>query len=116
MNEPGTDLSNASLPLDNGDAVENLRRQVNLLFGGLMITSFTLTAYLGLQARRASSDLMALAKPAEETARISQQEAQSMQGIVVKLEEFARTHPDFQKQVLSHYRFNTNSAAMPAKK
>ena len=115
MNEPGTDLPNPR-PLDNGDTIESLRRQLNLLFAGLIISSFTLTAFLGLQARRASSDLMAFAKSTEETTWASQQEAQSLQGFVLKLEEFARTHPDFQKQILSHYRFNTNAPPAPAKK
>jgi hypothetical protein len=116
MDTPENDLSNAARPMDNVDAIESLRRQVNLLLGGLIITSFTVTAFLGLQARRASADLMALAQPAQETARVSQQEGQSMQAFVLQLEEFARSHPDFQKQVLAHYRFNTNPPAAPAKK
>jgi hypothetical protein len=116
MNEPGTNLPDASAPFDNGYTVESLRRQMNLLFAGLIITSFTVTAFLGLQARRAASDLMVITQRADEMAAISLQEAQTMQAAFGKLEEFARTHPDFQKQILSRYSFKINPGATPAKK
>jgi hypothetical protein len=116
MNEPGNDLQTDLRSPEDAETVESLRRQINLLFGGLIITSFTLTAYLGLEARRASADLVAIQQNADQVARISQQEGQAMQSDFVKLSEFARTHPDFQKQIFAKYKFNTNSAPAPAKK
>jgi hypothetical protein len=116
MNEPGNEPQNTPRAVEPEDTVESLRRQVNLLFGGLIITSFTLTLFLGLQARRASMDLMSVQAHAAEQFRQNQQDAAAIQSVFGKLTDFARTHPDFQKQILSRYRFNTNAPAAPAKK
>ena len=102
--------------MDNDGIIEGLRRQVNLLFGGLIITSFTVTAYLCLEAKRVTLDLPAAQQRAAEITKLSQQDAASMQPIVVKLSEFARTHPDFQKQIFFKYKFNLNPPAAPDKK
>jgi len=112
MNEP------ANIPPDySGDAnekIESLRSQMNLLFGAVLVASFTLTAFLGLQARRSSLDLLALTGPAAESMRLVQQDNQTVEATYGKLAEFAHTHPDFQKVVLSKFRLSTNAApAMP---
>ena len=118
MNEPGIDPQNISRPVDSEDSVEPLRRQMNLLFGGLLISSLTLTAYLGLQARRASADLVMVRAHEAEQFKMNQQDSASIQSVYAKLSDFARTHPDFQKQILSRFQFNnsTNAPAAPAKK
>ena len=116
MNEPGIDPQIPSGPVESQDTVESLRRQMNLLFGALIVTSFTLTVYLALQARRASMDLLVIEPRAAEAMKASQQDAASMQAVFVKLSDFARTHPDFQKQIFSKYKFNTNAVTPPAKK
>ena len=116
MNEPGNDPQNLSQPVNGGDSVETLRRQMNLLFGGLLISSLTLTAYLALQARRASADLLEVQARAIEQFKINQQDIASIQSIYVKLADFGRTHPDFQKRILSRYQFDTNALAEPPKK
>ena len=115
MNEP--QINPPSSMGDKNEQVESLRYQMNLLFGGLLVLSFTLTAYLGLQARRASLDLIALQGPAAESMKLAQQDDLAVETAFGKLKEFARTHPDFDKVVLSKYHLNTNSApATPAKK
>jgi len=49
--------------------------------------------------------------------RLVQQDNQSVEVTYAKLVEFARTHPDFQKVVLSQFTLSTNAApAAPAKK
>jgi len=114
-----SDLENNPPPFkdENVENVDNLRNQMNLLFGCLLIASVTLTAYLGLQARRASLDLVSLQGPASESMRLDMQDNEGMQAVFGKLTEFGRTHPDFQKVVLSKYRFTTNGVpAAPAKK
>lgn len=116
MNEPGNEFPNDPRPLDNGDTVESLRRQMNLLFGVLMVLSFTVTIYLGLEARRASLELVATQQRAAELKRHYQQDDASLQAIFMKLSDFGRTHPDFEKQVFAKYKFNTNAPAVPAKK
>jgi hypothetical protein len=115
MNEP------VNTPPDySGDAnekIESLRNQVNLLFGALLVASFTLTAFLGLQARRASLDLLSLKGPAAESMRLVQQDNDAVENTYAKLTEFARAHPDFQKVVLSRFNLSTNGApAAPKKK
>jgi len=49
---------------DTNEKIESLRTQMNLIFGALLVASFTLTAFLALQARRASLDLLSLKGPA----------------------------------------------------
>ena len=106
-----------SRPAGNEDQIEDLRRQTNLLFGALIIVSFTLTVYLGLQARRASKDLVEAQNAAEQSHQMVQQENLAAGGTIEKLKDFARTHPDFDKQqILPMFRVNTNAPAAPAKK
>jgi hypothetical protein len=129
MNEPeknpssGQPVSGSYSYSENAnEKVESLRYQMNLLFGCLLIASFTLTAYLGVQARRASMDLIALKGPADQSMQLVQQDNAAVEVTIAKLTEFAHAHPDFQKVVLSKYRLNTNTppaapaAALPAKK
>lgn len=116
MNEPLNTPPNDSG--ESNEKIESLRSQMNLLFGALLVASFTLTAFLGLQARRASLDLLNLKGPAEETVRLAQQDNAAVANTFAKLIEFGHTHPDFQKVVLAKY-LSTNAApaaAAPAKK
>jgi hypothetical protein len=109
MNEPENNLPAASRSVAGDENYENLRRQINLLFGALIVTSFTLTAYLGLQARRASVELLAIQPRADEATRLLQQDDASAKAAFSKLEDFGRTHPDFQARILSKYKVNTNA-------
>ena len=109
MNEPENNLQDTSRSVAGGETYEGLRRQINLLFGALIVTSFTLTAYLGLQARRASVELLAIQPRADEATKLIQQDDTSVKEAFSKLEEFGRTHPDFQATILSKYKVNTNA-------
>jgi len=111
MNETET---NPAADMSANEKIESLRSQMNLLFGALLVASFTLTAFLGLQARRASLDLLALKGPAEESMHLVQQDNAGVEAALGKLVEFGRTHPDFQRAVLSKYQTNTNSASAAA--
>jgi hypothetical protein len=106
MNEPENNLNPS---VGGNDELESLRRQVTLLFGALVISSVTLTAYLGLQARRASVELVAVQPRSEEAIKMLQQDNAGVQAAYGKLLEFGRTHPDFQKQVLSKYKVTSNA-------
>ncbi len=112
MNESGTDFPNESRETELNRTCGELRRLVNLLFAGLTLTSFTLTFYLGLQARRASAEL-AVMKPREE-ARLKaiREDDASAEGIFNRLADFGKTHPDFQKQILYKY----NASVTPSQK
>lgn len=116
MNELQQNLESAPNPANADEKYEGLRRQISLLFAGLIVTSFTLTAYLGLQARRVSLDLLAVKPRANEMVRLFKQDDAAVQSVFAKLTDFARTHPDFQKQILSKYRLNTNAPAAAVKK
>ena len=116
MNEPGTDLQNNPAAADLKERCTELQRLVNLLFGGLIVTSFTLTAYLGLQARRASAELSVTKRHAEEYSKFVDDDAVSAEGIFNRLTQFAQTHPDFQKRILSKYSASTSPPAKETKK
>lgn len=120
MNEPAN--TPPDFTGDNSEKIESLRYQMNLLFGCLLIASFTLTAFLGVQARRASMDLISLKGPAAQSMQLVEQDNAAVKATFDKLTEFGRTHPDFQKVILSKYRLNSNTppataaSAAPAKK
>ncbi len=102
MNEP------ENIPQTNPPEVpQELRRLINILFGGLILTSFTVTAYLGLQMKRAGEEATQTKAQASELARAVQEEDSTIQATFSKLSEFARKHPDFQYQILSKYKVNT---------
>jgi hypothetical protein len=107
---------------ETNEKIESLRSQMNLLFGAVLVASFTLTAFLAVQARRASLDFLSLRGPAAESIRLVQQDNEAVEATYAKLTDFARTHPDFQKVVFAKYRLSTNGApaaaapAAPAKK
>ena len=116
MNEPGTDLENPAGTAASNETLADLRRLVNLLFASLLICSAALASFLGVQARRASTDLRDLrAKVAGASRELQQQEANDMSAFA-KLEEFGRTHPDFEKTVLSKYKVATNKPPVAPKK
>ena len=96
---------------DVNEKYEDLSRQFNLLFVGLVITSLTLTAYLCLQAKRSASELSNLRPRADEAIRMVQQEDANVTALFTKLQDFGRTHPDFQNKILSRYRVATNGPA-----
>lgn len=81
-----------------------LRRLVNLLFAGLIVSSFTLTAFLGLQGNRTSKEAAATKAQAQEITQAVQQQEAAIRETYQKLADFGRRHPDFQNQVLSKYK------------
>lgn len=102
---------------DTREQIESLRYQMNLIFGSLLIASCILAAFLGVQAHRASMDLLDVKNSLAASTQMIKQDNVTMGGTYESLKEFARTHPDFDKVVLSNFRPNTNSApAQPAKK
>lgn len=108
MNEPQSDLQNGSVEELNKECAE-LRRVNNLLFGALIITSFTLTAYLGLEGRRADAELTDAKQRAEQAGQFIQQDVTDIKAFYSKLSDYARVHPDFQNRVLSKFRLNNSS-------
>lgn len=88
-----------------------LRRVVNVLFAGLVVTSFTLTAYLGLEARRAAQDADGARRVTDYWQQVVRQDDTAIQDFYSKIQEFGRTHPDFQKVVLSKYKITSNAQA-----
>jgi len=115
MNESEMNPQNAPGSADTFETGEDLRRQLNLLFGALVIMSFTVTAYLGLQARRASMDYLAAKPRADEAVRIFKQDNVAVEAAFSKLTEFGRTHPDFQKQILAKYKLPAPATVEPRK-
>ena len=111
MSEPENTPQSGSpvaCPETNG---EEMRRLVNILFGGMILTSFTLTAFLGVESRRATKDAAITKAQTVELTRAIQQTDADLQAAYTKLSEFARKHPDFQNQILSRYFKFTNAPA-----
>lgn len=113
MNETENDLQSGARITELEERCGELRRIVNILFAGLVVTSFTLTAYLALEGHRASQDADVAKQRAEYYQRVVQQDDAAIQAFYTKMQEFGRTHPDFQKQILSKYKVTNN--AQPAK-
>ena len=111
MSETEQDKPNAPREAELTENSQDLRRLVNLLFTGLVITSFTLTTFLGLEARRAAVQLSFLKPQADQAMKIVQQTDTNDEAVFSKLVEFARTHPDFQNKVLSKYKIAENPPA-----
>lgn len=111
MNESQTNPQDFSPGADLTERCRDLQRLINLLFAAMIITSFTLTAYLGLQAHRASVEMeMAKSRAEQDTALLRQNNA-GAEEVYSKLAEFARTHPDFQNKVLSKYKVADSAAS-----
>jgi len=106
MNEPESNLQHIPRSLDAEETHESLRRQINLLFAALIISSFTLTMFLGLQARRVSIEYATTKMQAEGALRAFQENNVALQATLTRLQEFARTHPDFQKRILVRYKID----------
>ncbi|HXT10925.1 MAG TPA: hypothetical protein VN873_05120 [Candidatus Angelobacter sp.] len=115
MDEP-QNFQNTPRTVENDERIESLQRQNNLLFAVLLITSFIVTAYLGVEGHRASMDLMNLRLRAARTRSFYQQTDAANEALFQKLAEFSRTHPDFQKQIFFKYKLETNAPAAAVKK
>jgi hypothetical protein len=108
-NPPG--VSPAAEPEANN---QDLRRMINILFAGLILTSFTVTAYLGLQMRRAAEEESVAKAQLNQIMVALQQEDANLQYTYEKVAEFAHKHPDFQNQLFSKYKLTLTTNA-PAK-
>src|SRR5438128_955740 len=112
MNESENENPGASTLAELKEECAGLRRQTNMLQVGLLVTSLTLTAYLGVQNVRAGKELEA----SRQILEASRQEMANIQVLVTRLNEYSRTHPDF-VPILTKYGIRqspTNSAAAPA--
>jgi hypothetical protein len=116
MNEPENKPSVEKGAYWSNETCEDLRRQITVLFGALVVTSFTLTAFLGLEARRASAELSIIKPRAEDAEKAISQDNATVQAVFSKLEEFGHTHPDFQSKILVKYKLNSNATKVEPKK
>jgi len=110
MSETENNMPNASRETELTEKCRELSRMVNLLFAGLVITSFTLTAFLGLEAKRSAKLHSFRKQQAEDTMTALKQTDAHDQAILSRLVEFGRTHPDFQNKVLVKYNITANPA------
>jgi hypothetical protein len=110
MNEPENDLQSGSRLTELEGQCGELRRMVNMLFGALVLTSFSLTAYLGLQGKRAAQESVDARHELDYYAQLVQQDDAAIQTFYSRLQEFGRTHPDVVNRILSKYKVNTPPA------
>lgn len=110
MNEPDGNLQSGSGAAAPEEKWAELNRVTNLLFAALVVTSFTVTTYLGLQSRRAAADAVLAKQRADEALRNVQQDDAVIQAFYSRLEDFGHTHPDFQARVLSKFKITGTNA------
>ena len=111
MSDAEHDLQNDSRMAELTEKCEDLRRVVNLLLGTLVISSFTLTAFLALEASRAAGIAKFRNSQVDTADRELKQDGANVEMYLSKLLDFGRTHPDFQAKVLSKYQISTNGPA-----
>ena len=90
-----------------------LRRQGMILMVGLVIASFTLTAFLAVQFRRTSKDLEAVRDRRAKLQEAGKKDAQAVQALVAKLSEYGKSHPDF-AALLAKFGIREPTNAAPA--
>ena len=93
MSDP--EISPSSPPPVPHDETAALQREIGLLLGALLVVSFTLTAFLGLQAHRAGQELDMIQPQAIQMGQAIKNEQPGIQTFLSKLGEYAKTHPDF---------------------
>jgi hypothetical protein len=109
MNEPENNPQSGTPDAGLEDKCRELGRIVNVLFAALVITSFTLTAYLAVQASRTSGEATQAKAQADKYMEAVDQDNAKIRGAFDKLLEFAHKHPDFYNQVLAKYKNNTTA-------
>ncbi len=98
------------------EQVAALNRQATFLFIALVVLSFTLTAFLGLQWRRAGKELDAMKQQVAQMQQTGKQEGPQVQALFGRLVEYGKTHPDL-TPLLNKYGAKPAAApAAPAKK
>jgi hypothetical protein len=112
MSEPENAIPDSSEEVDLKQQCADLRRQTNLLRIGLVVVSVTLTAFLGLQGRRAAKDLEVLRKQANQYVEANKKEGPAVQTFAAKLLEYGKTHPDF-VPILNKYGIRPGTNAVP---
>lgn len=89
----------------------SLQRQVTWLLLALLIVSGTLTVFLWRQARIARKDLDSNKRLASIVFQAYQRDKPKLDGILEKVAEYGRSHPDF-APILEKYKINpTNTPA-----
>lgn len=95
------------------DECWDLRRQVNLLLIGLIVATFTITAFLGVQSIRAGKDLEQAKMQAGQVFTATHNDEAAIHALLARLTEYSRSHPDF-AQVLAKYQKPENGNTTPA--
>lgn len=112
MNEFENKPSESSELVELKDQVAVLNRQATFLFVSLVIVSFTLTAFLGLQWRRAGKELDGMKQQVAQMQQTAKQEAPQVQALFGRMVEYGKTHPDL-TPLLNKYGIKQVSAPAP---
>lgn len=110
---PSSGVPQSSELADLKEQFAALERHTTWLFASLVVLSFTLTAFLGLQARRSGKELDMIKPQATQVIENSRQEGPQVQAFFGRLVEYGKTHPDF-APILTKYGLRPTNAAAPA--
>jgi hypothetical protein len=103
MSVPENDISASGESMDLRAEVADLRRRNMVQLFALVVMSFTLTGFLGLQSRRTSHDLNAMLPQATQVVEANKVEQPRVDSLENKLYNFSKTHPDFATNLLMKY-------------
>jgi hypothetical protein len=95
MDDPQTQLAASPQGADLQEQCESLRRLVNSLLVLVFIVSLTFTIFLQRQYRFTSSQIEMISPQATQIVSEFSRNFTAMQEFVKKLNEYAKTHPDF---------------------
>ena len=109
MSETENQNSEASQIAELREQCESLGQQVRTLLYGLVVASFTLTAFLGLSARRTGKELAVVQQQANQINEVSKREQPGIQNFLGQLVKFGSNHPEYQA-ILEKYNVHTVNA------
>jgi hypothetical protein len=112
MNEPEKTTADAGELTELKEQLSGVSRQVNMLLVAAVVGSLTVTAFVGLQGRRAGRDLDVVRPQATQVVEANKKEEPVIQNFAQKLVEYGKAHPEF-APIVNRYGLATNAALTP---
>jgi len=113
MSETEDIVTNSELD-DLKDQCASLNSLVNTLLVALTVISLTLTAFIGLQSRRAGKDVKAIRPQATQIIEAFQKQQPVIKKFVAQLAAYGKTHPDFEPIMKKYDLSGATNPATPA--
>lgn len=112
MSEIENNVPNPELK-DLKEQCASLSSLVSTLLVALTVISLTLTAFIGLQSRRAGKDVKAIRPRATQIIEVFQKQQPVIKKFVTQLAAYGKTHPDFAPIMKKYNLAEVTNAAAP---